>query len=54
MFFENDDKSYTMLDLYLNNRFQGTKIHTIVMLLMLMKYYYLKKVIINIFLDITM
>ena len=23
MFFENDDKSYTMVDLYLNNRFLG-------------------------------
>ena len=25
MFFENDDKSYTMVDLYLNNRFLGYK-----------------------------
>ena len=23
MYFENDDKSYTMVDLYLNNRFLG-------------------------------
>ena len=23
MFFENDDKSYTIVDLYLNNRFLG-------------------------------
>ena len=25
MFFENDDKSYTIVDLYLNNRFFGYK-----------------------------
>ena len=25
MFFENDDKSYTMVDLYLNDRFLGDK-----------------------------
>ena len=25
MFFENDDKSYTMVDLYLNDRFLGQK-----------------------------
>ena len=25
MFFENDDKSYTMVDLYLNDRFLGHK-----------------------------
>ena len=25
MFFENDDKSYTMVDLYLNSRFLGYK-----------------------------
>ena len=25
LFFENDDKSYTMVDLYLNNRFLGYK-----------------------------
>ena len=25
MFFENDDKSYTMVDLYLNDRFLGYK-----------------------------
>ena len=25
MFFENDDKSYTMVDLYLNDRFLGCK-----------------------------
>ena len=25
MYFENDDKSYTMVDLYLNNRFLGYK-----------------------------
>ena len=26
MFFENDDKSYTMVDLYLNNKFLGYKV----------------------------
>ena len=25
MFFENDDKSYTMVDIYLNNKFLGYK-----------------------------
>ena len=54
MFFESDEKSYTMVDLYLNSRFLGYKILTIIMILMFTKYYYLKKVIMNILLDIMM
>ena len=48
MFFKNDDKSCTMVGLYLNN----TLIQY--MILMLINYHYLKKVIINILLDIMM
>ena len=55
MFFENDDESYTMVDLYLNNRFLGYKdSYIIIMILTSIKYYYSKKVIMNILLDITM
>ena len=55
MFFENDDKSCTVIDLYLNrNIFLGIKILIITMILMLIKYYYLKKVIMSILLDIMM
>ena len=55
MFFENDDKSCTVIDLYLNhNIFLGIKILIIIMILMLIKYYYLKKVIMSILLDIMM
>ena len=55
MFFENDDKSCTVIDLYLNrNIFLGIKILRITMILMLIKYYYLKKVIMSILLDIMM
>ena len=44
MFYKNQDKSYTMTDLYLNHNISlGTKILTIIMTLMLIKYYYLKK-----------
>ena len=50
MFFENDDKSYTMVDLCLNNRFLGYKDYDIDV----DKYYYLKKMIMNTLLDITM
>ena len=54
MFFENDDKSYTMVDLYTNDRFLGYKDSY--------NYYdidgdnilLLKKVIINTLLDIMM
>ena len=52
--FKNQDKSYTMTDLYLNISFLGIKILIIIMILMLIKYYYLKKVIMNILLDIMM
>ena len=41
MFFENQDESYTMIDLYLYDRFFGHKI-----------FFYLKIVIMNILLDI--
>ena len=54
MFFENDDKAHTMVGLYLNSRFLGYKILTTIMILMFTKYYYLKKVIMNILLDIMM
>ena len=53
IFFEDDDESYKMVDLYLNNRFLGYKDSYNYYILMLMKYCYLKKVIINILLDIT-
>ena len=54
MFFKKQDESYTTVDLYLHNRFFGYKILTISMILMLIKYYYLKKLIMNILLDIMM
>ena len=41
MFFENQDESYTMIDLYLYDRFFGHKI-----------FFYLKIMIMNILLDI--
>ena len=53
MFFENNYKSYTIIDLYLNSTFLGYK-DSYIMILMLIKHYYLKKVIMNILLDITM
>ena len=52
IFLKNDDESYTMVDLYLNDRFLGTKILRITVILMLTKYYYLKEVIMSILLDI--
>ena len=54
MFFKNQDESYTMIDLYLYEDFLGTKILTIIMILMLIKYDYLKKVMVNILLDKVM
>ena len=48
MFFKNQKESYTMVDLY-HYRFFGFKILTVIMILMLIKYYYLKEVIMNIF-----
>ena len=53
MFFKNQNESYTMVDLY-QNRFLDIKILTIIMILILIKYYYLKKVMVNILLDIKM
>ena len=52
IFFKNQDKSYTMIDLYLNNRFFGYKDSCNYYDLMLIKYYFFKKVIMNILLDI--
>ena len=40
-----------MVDLYLNHRFLAMKILTSIMILMLIKYYSLKKVVMNILLD---
>ena len=55
MFSKNQDKSYTMTDLHLNhNIFLGIKILTIIMILMLIKYYHLETAIMNILLDIMM
>ena len=54
VFFENDDKSYTIVDLYLMIDFWDIKILATIMILMLIKYSYLKKVIMNILLDVMM
>ena len=54
MFFENDDKSYTMVDLYLNNRYLGYKGSYNYYDIDVDKILLSKKVIINILLDITM
>ena len=55
MFFENNDESYTIVDLYLDyNRFFGHKGSYNYHDIDLMKYYYLKKVVMNILLDIMM
>ena len=51
MFFKNQNESYTVVDLY-QNIFFGYKVLTIIMILMSIKYYYLKKFIMNILLDI--
>ena len=53
IFFENNYKSYTIIDLYLNSTFLGYK-DSYIMILILIKHYYLKKVIMNTLLDITM
>ena len=54
LFSKNQDKSYTMIDLYPYDTFFGYKILTIINILMLIKYYYLEKVIMNTLLDIMM
>ena len=55
MFSKNQDKSYTMTDLYSNTiHFFDIKILAIIMILILIKYYYLEKVLMNILLDIMM
>ena len=54
MFFENGDKSYTMADLYLNDRFLRYKDSYNYYDIVLIKHYYLKKVIMNILVDIMM
>ena len=55
MFSKNQDKSYTMTDLYSNIiHLFDIKILTIIMILILIKYYSLEKVIMNILLDIMM
>ena len=54
LFSKNQDKSYTMIDLYPHDTFFGYKILTIIKILMLIKYYYLEKVIMNTLLDIMM
>ena len=53
-FSNNQDKSYTMIDLCPYDTFLGIKILTIILILMLIKNYYLEKVIMNILLDIMM
>ena len=53
MFFKNQDKSYTMVDLYLNNRFFGYKDSYNYYDIDVIRYY-LKKMIMNILLDIMM
>ena len=52
--FENDDKSYTIIDLYLNNRFLGYKDSYNYYDIDVDKILLFKKVIMNILLDITM
>ena len=54
MFFENDDKSYTMVNLYLNDRFLGYKDSYNYYDIDVDKILLFKKVIMNILLDITM
>ena len=52
-FYEYDDGSYNMVDLYLYDKL-GIKILTIIMILMLIKYWYIQKVIMNMLFDIMM
>ena len=54
MLFENDDKSYTIIDLYLNSRFLGYKDSYNYYDIDVDKILLFKKVIMNILLDITM
>ena len=54
MFFENDDKSYTIIDLFLNSRFLGYKESYNYYDIVVDKILLFKKVIMNILLDITM
>ena len=54
MFFENDDKSYTIIDLYLNSRFLGYKDSYNHYDIDVDKILLFKKVIMNILLDIKM
>ena len=55
MFFKNDNKSNTMVKLYLNNKFLGYKdLFNYYDTDVINYYYYLKKVIMNILLDIMM
>ena len=55
MFFENDDKSYTVVDQYINsNRYLKYIDSYNCYDIDVDKYYYLKKAIMNILLDITM
>ena len=54
MFFENDDKSYTVVDLYLNDKFLGYKGSYNYYDIDVDKILLFKKVIMNILLDITM
>ena len=54
MFFENDDKSYTMVDLYLNSRFLGYKDSYNYYDIDVDKILLIKKLIMNILLDIMM
>ena len=55
MFFKNDNKSNTMVNLYLNNKFLGYKdLFNYYDIDVINYYYYLKKVIMNILLDIMM
>ena len=54
MFFENDNKSYTIIDLYLNNRFLRYKDSYNYYDIDIDKILLFKKVIMNILLDIMM
>ena len=42
-FYQDYEGSYEMVDQYLYNRYFGIKILTIIMILMLIEYYYIKK-----------
>ena len=54
IFFENNDKSYTMVDLYINNRLLGYKDSYNYYDIDVDKILLFKKVIMNVLLDITM